>query len=144
VPTVGTAKSGANAKTALGEIQPVTHPATDPIIRFPANVVLADAALQHQVFDEATDWIVRQRSDDRGVHSKTALQAASHVVFAAAFPSAKMARGGNALIARIQAQHYFSQADQVPGALAFALNFQFCHDGGDGGDPRNLILTFSA
>ena len=49
---------------------------------------------------------------------------------------------GNALVAGIEAQHYLAQADQVPHALAFALNFQFCHCVGDGRPTESYTDIF--
>ena len=128
MPAVRTTQRRANAEAALGEIQSVAHGAADSVIGRPADIFLADAALQHEVFDEAADGIVRERGDDRGVHSKAALESAGDVVFAAAFPGAEVARGGNALVAGIEAQHDFAQAHQVPHAFAFWLDVQFRHD----------------
>ena len=70
----------------------------------PSGHILADAALQHEVFDQAADGIIGEGGDDRGVKTEAALEAASDVVLAAAFPGAKVARGGDALVARIKAR----------------------------------------
>jgi len=125
---VGTSERRADAEAALGEIQAVADSATDSVVRRPSDVPLADAALQHEVFDKAANGIVGDRGDDCGIHSKTAFEAASNVVFAATFPGAEMARGGNTFVAGVQAQHDFAQAHQVPHAVAFRLEVQFRHD----------------
>jgi len=88
-------------------------PAHAVILR-PANVLLTDAALQHRIFDQAPNWMVRQCGYDRGFHSKTAPEASGDVVFTAAFPHAKMTRGRDAFIPRVEAKDHFSQTDCVP------------------------------
>ena len=92
VPPVGASERRANAEAALGEIQAVADGAADAVIRGPADIFLADAALPHEVFDEAADGIVRERGDDRSIQAEAALETAGYVVFAAALPGAEMAR----------------------------------------------------
>jgi hypothetical protein len=86
---------------------------------------LRNATLQHEIFDEASNRIIGERSDDGGLETKTASQSSRDVVLSAAFPNAKMAGGGNALVAGIEPQHYLSEADQIPLALRLCLDVQF-------------------
>ena len=60
--------------------------APDTVVRHPADVREVDAALEHQVFDEAAHGVVGQRGDDRRPHPEAAPKAARHVVLAAALP----------------------------------------------------------
>ena len=75
-----------------------------------------DAALEHQILDEASDRIVGERRDDGGVQAEAAAEAARDVVFAAAFPRAEFARDRDAKISGVEAQHHFAQTDQIPSA----------------------------
>ena len=85
VPAIRAAQRGAHAKAALGEVEAVAHGAADAVVLDPLHA-LFDAALEHQVFDEAADGVVGKRRDDRRVETEAALQSARDVVFAAAFP----------------------------------------------------------
>src|ERR1700719_907609 len=86
MPAVGATDCGANAEATLGEIQPVAHGAADPVIWRPADILLADATLQHEVFHKSPDGIVGERRDNGGITTEAALESAGYVVFAAAFP----------------------------------------------------------
>src|ERR1700687_6062553 len=119
VPAVGATYCCANAEATLGEIQPVPYSPAYAIIWRPANVLLADAPLQHEVFDQSSDGIVSERGHNGRIKTEAALEPAGYVVFAAAFPGTKMTSGGNASIAGIEAQHDFAQAHQVPPAFTF-------------------------
>jgi hypothetical protein len=114
--------SRAHAKAALCKVQTVPYRSSDSIKWRPSNVFLADSSLQHQVFNQSSDGVVRERRDDRCVHSKAAPEPACDVVFASALPCAELPRCGNALITRIKAQHHFTQADQIPHAIAFRFD----------------------
>src|SRR5262249_23595613 len=57
-------------------------------------------------------------------HAEAALQAARHVVFAAAFPDAELARRVDARLARIEPQHHFTQRHQVPPTSGFLRNLK--------------------
>src|SRR5271155_3879907 len=106
--TIRTAESRANAESSFGEVDAVTRSSTYSIKRHPANILLADAALKHQILDETADRIIRESRDHRRVQSEAALQPAGNVVFSAAFPRTKVARSRNALVAGIEAQHDFA------------------------------------
>ena len=54
------------------------------------HVRLVDAALVHQVFDQAADGVVGERGDDGGLEAEAAAQAAGDVVLAAAFPDVEL------------------------------------------------------
>ena len=49
VPAVRTAKRGADAETAFGEIHPVSHGPADTVVFHPFHVRLVNAALVNQV-----------------------------------------------------------------------------------------------
>ncbi len=113
---VGAAECGAHAETALRKIQPIANRPADAVIGNPEQMGKIDAALQHHVLNQAAHGIVGQRGDDGSAQIEAAAQAAGYVIFAAAFPGAKIPGRGHALVARIEAQHHFAQADKVPAA----------------------------
>src|SRR5712692_1088708 len=127
VAAIRTTEGGAYAESALGEIQSVAHGAADAIVGHPAYVFLADAALQHEVFDQPANGIVCEGSNDGGVEAETTLQAARDVVFAATFPDAKLTGGRDPLVPGIEAQHDLAQADQIPGAGTLRFDVQRRH-----------------
>src|SRR4029077_2613472 len=104
-----TARGGAYAKASLGEIQPVAHTSSDSVERHPADIFLTHASLKHEIFDETSDSVLSQRGNDSRVHAKAPPETTRHVVFASALPDAKLTGCGDALIARIESQHDFSQ-----------------------------------
>ena len=117
VAAVGAAGRGAHAEAALSKVEAVADGAADAVVRNPADERSIDAALQDEVFDEAADGVVGERGGDGGAQAEAAAQAASHVVFAAALPHLKLARGVDAAFAGIEAKHDFAEAQAVPAAL---------------------------
>src|SRR5262249_62252573 len=124
VPTSRATQRRTHTEPALREIQPVAHQAADAVELDPAHVRLIDAALINQILHQTSDGIVSQRSHDRGVHAETSLQTARDVVLAPTFPHLKVACGRHAPIARIEAQHYFAEAHQIPTASVLRSYFQ--------------------
>ena len=61
--------------------------------------------------------VVSERGDDRRAHAETAAQPARHVVFAAALPDAKLTRGSQPALARVQSQHHLTERHQVIAAF---------------------------
>src|SRR5215470_3987956 len=103
---VGAAESGADAESALDEVEAIADGAADAIVRNPTyNLVYT--ALIHQVFDKSADRVIRQRSNVRGFEVEATLQAAGNVIFATALEDLKVTRGGDAVVAGIEAQHDF-------------------------------------
>src|SRR5260221_8292026 len=119
---IGATQSGADAKPSLGKVQSVADGASHAVEGNPAHIFLTYAALKHQVFDEASDGIVREGSYDCCVHSEAASQAPGDVVLTSTFPRTERAGGGNALIAGIEPQHDFTETYQVPGAAGLRLD----------------------
>ena len=117
VPAIGTADTGADAESALDEVQPVAALAADAVVFHPADVRLVDAALVNQVLHEPANRVVGQRRHQRGVETEAALQAARDVVFAAAFPHAELARRVDAPFAGIEPQHDVAERDEIPTAF---------------------------
>ena len=103
VATIGTSRGGAHTKTAFGEIEAVANGSSDAVILFPDEMALIDAALVHEVFDEATDGVVGQGGNDSRSQAETSLQAAGNVVFSAALEHAKLAGGGDSEVTWIEA-----------------------------------------
>ena len=77
-----------------------------------------DAALEDEVLDQPADVVVGERGHDRGAQPEAAAQAAGDVVLAAALPHPERARGADAPLARIEAQHDLAERDEVVAALA--------------------------
>ena len=57
--------------------------------------------------------------------TKTAAQSAGYVVLAAALPDLKLARGLDAALAGIEAEHDFAQAQAVPAASGIGNEILF-------------------
>ena len=122
VAAVRAAQRGADAETSFSEIQAVAHGTADAVVRNPLGERVVHAALIHQIFDEPADRIIGERGDYGRVQTKAALQAARDIVFAAAFADGKLARGPDALVARVEAQHHFAQAQLIPTATFFRFD----------------------
>src|SRR5271166_6533747 len=105
MPAIRTSERRAQAESPLCKIQPIADAPAHSVIRHPAHIFLANAALQHQVLDKPSDRIVRKGCDHRGFEPKAASKAAGDVVLASTFPHPKMTSRRDALIARIEAQH---------------------------------------
>jgi hypothetical protein len=103
--------------SAFGKIQAVADSAAHSVMLHPSDQRLVDATLINKILNKPPDWIVGERGNDGGVQPEAALQATRNVVFAAPFVYIKMSRGSNAAVARIEAQHHFPQAYQIPTAL---------------------------
>src|SRR5205814_3234325 len=113
VSAIRAAQRGAHAESALREIQSVARFSSDTVVIDPAQPREIATALQHQIFDQTSDGIIDERSDDRSVQSEAATQSARDVVFAAAFPRLKCTRRGDASVARIESQHHFAEGDEI-------------------------------
>src|SRR5580658_9317727 len=96
IAAVGAAKGRAYAEAALSEVEAVAHGSAYAVVLYPANMRLIDAALEHEIFDEASDGVVCKGGDDGGAQAKAALEAAGDVVFAAALPRLEGAAGSDA------------------------------------------------
>ncbi len=125
---IRTSEWSPQAKAPLGKIQPVADGRAYPVKRHPAHILLTDAALKHQVFDQTSNRIVRQRGYDPRVHRKATPEPAVDVVFASTLPRPKMTGRGDSFVARVESQHDFSEADQVPHAAVLRFDVQLRHD----------------
>src|SRR6185503_2574882 len=108
----------------FGEVETVANCASDAVEVNPLQVRLVHAALVDQILDQAAHGVVRQCSDDRGVHAKASLQAARDVVLTATLPNLEVTRGRNASLARIEPQHHLAEAHNVPATLRLWLSHQ--------------------
>ncbi len=126
VAAVGAADGRAHAEAALGEVEAVADLAADAVVGNPLDEGGIDAALQDKVFDQAANGVVGQSGGDGGAQAKAAAQAAGHVVFAAALPDLEVARGVDAALAGIEAEHDLAQAEAVPAARRVG-NEKFFH-----------------
>ena len=110
---VGGAFRAADAEAALGEIEAVADVAADAVEGLPLDEAGIDAALQDEVLDQAADIVLGKSGDHRGALAEAAAEAAGDVVFAAAFPRRELARGADPAVAGIEAEHDFTQRDDV-------------------------------
>src|SRR6266581_7964894 len=83
VPAVGASNRRAQSETALGEIQPIAHRASNSVVGNPLDAGLIHATLINEVLNQASNRIVRECCDESRVHSEASTQAARDVVFAA-------------------------------------------------------------
>ena len=116
-PRSETPTRAADAEAALGEVEPVADGAADAVVRHPADERRVDAALQDEVLDQPPDLVVGERGHDRGAQAEAAAQAAGDVVLAAALPDPERARGADAALAGIEAEHDLAERDEVEPAL---------------------------
>ena len=93
---------------------------------------LLDAALEHQVFDEASDRVVGERRHDGCRQAEAAAQPAGDVVLAAAFPGLERAGRANTPVTRIEAQHDLAERDERPAAGVGGAERQCERHGGFG------------
>lgn len=66
------------------------------------------------MLSQSADRIIGKNGHDGRAQTETAPQSTGDVILAASFPHAKFPRGRDSNIARIEAQHHFPQADQIP------------------------------
>src|SRR5262249_297300 len=127
VTTIRASYGGTHTESALSKVQAVANLTADAVIVHPADMTLIDSALVDKVLDEPANRIISERCDNGGAHTEAALQTAGNVILAAAFPDAKLARGGNAAVARIEPQHHFAETYKVPLAAFYRFDFERCH-----------------
>ena len=113
---VGAAGGGADSEAALGEVEAVADFAAYAVVLDPLEQGEVDAALEHEVFDEAADGVVGERGGDGGAEAEAATEAACDVVLASAFPDLELAGGVYAGVAGIEAEHDFAEGEAVPSA----------------------------
>ena len=127
-PPVRARPRAAAAVAALDEVQAVADRAADAVVGHPLDVRRVDAALEHEVLDEAPDGIVRERGDGGRLQPKAPAEAAHDVVFAAALPGLEFACRVDASVARIEAEHDFTETRGIPHAGSGGLDIQtFVH-----------------
>ena len=78
---IRTTQRRTQSESSLGKIQPVADRPANSVKRHPPHIFLTDASLQHQVFDETPNGIVREGRHDRRIHAKAASEAPGNVVF---------------------------------------------------------------
>ena len=115
--TVHHAEAGADAEAALEEVDAVAGVAAYAVEGLPVDVGGVDAALEDEVFDEASYGVVDQGGGDGGAEIEAAAETAGDVVLAAALPDAEVARADDAAFAGIEAQHDFAEGEEVPAAV---------------------------
>ena len=68
VAAVRASDGAAEAEPSLGEVQAVAHRAPDAVVVNPFHVRQVDTALEHEVFEQPADLVVREGADQRGAH----------------------------------------------------------------------------
>jgi hypothetical protein len=82
------------------------------------------SALQNKIFKQAPDLVVGKASANGGPESKAAAKTARDVILAASFPNPELPRTANTVLARIEAEHYLAQGNQVIAAGARRFKVQ--------------------
>src|ERR1019366_9236082 len=100
--------------------------AADAVEGRPLNVGEIDATLQHQVFEQAADFVFDDGADHGGAQAEAAAQPAADVVLAAAFPDMEAARRADAAFTGIEPQHDLAERGSVPTATLAGFDGQ-CH-----------------
>src|SRR6185295_10073883 len=113
-----------------GKIQADARVAAQAVELAPDDLRGVDSALHHQVFDQPTQIVDRQRGDGGGALAPALAHGARDVVFAAAFPYLEAARIAHAAETRIETQHHFAERAAVPAGL------------GCGTDLENVVVHF--
>ena len=126
VAAVRAADGTADAEAAFREVETIADGAADAVERNPFDERRIDAALHDEIFDETTDGIVGKGGHDGGAFAEAFAEAAGDVVFAAAFPDVEGARRVDAAFAWIEAEHDFTEGDDIVAAGFGGFCF---HDG---------------
>ncbi len=127
VAAIGNADRAAHAEAALGEVQAIARLAADAVELPPFDELGIDAALHDEIFDQAADVVVGEGGGDGGLQAEAAAQAARDVVFAAAFPDFEFARGADAALAGIEAEHDFAEREHVVSTGPSRFDIQRSH-----------------
>jgi uncharacterized membrane protein YgdD (TMEM256/DUF423 family) len=125
VAAVWDADSTADAESSFGEVKAVAHGASDAVVRDPFDEAGVDAALEDEVFDQAANGVIRKGGGDGGAEAEAAAEAAGDVVLSAAFPSGELSGDADAALARVKAEHDFSEGEAVVGAGVCWFEFEF-------------------
>src|SRR5580698_2777623 len=82
VPAIGATQCASYPESSFRKIKAIPNRPADAVIRQPSYILLSHSALQHQVFDQASDGVFGKRGNDGCVQSKATPQSARHVIFA--------------------------------------------------------------
>jgi hypothetical protein len=86
------------------------------------NEASVDAALEHEILNEAPNWIVSKCSDTGRAEPKATTESSGHVVLTAAFPGVKLASGVDTAFTGVKAKHDFSERNAVVGNIRSRAN----------------------
>ena len=125
VAAIVAAGCGANAESALGEVEAVANGAAYAVEGDPFEERSVDAALKDAVFDEAANGVVGERGGDGGAEAEAAAETAGDVVLAAALPNREVTRGVNASLARVEAEHDFAETETIPAPVRIGKQNRF-------------------
>ena len=110
-------ESRPDAEAALDEVQAVADASPDAVVGEPRDVRGVDASLEDQVLEQAADRVVGERRDDRGAEPEAPAEPARDVVLAASLGDRKRARGRDATVARVEAEHDLAERHEVVAAV---------------------------
>ena len=127
VAPVGHAERAAHAEAALGEVEPVAHGASDPVVGHPPDQRRVDPSLEDEVLEQVSDVVVGEGGHHRSPHSEATAQSAGDVVLAAPLPDPEGARVADALLPRVEAEHDLAERDQVVPALLGGAELEDAH-----------------
>jgi hypothetical protein len=125
-------QSAAYAEAALGEVEAVTDRAANAVVRNPPDELAIDTPLKDKILHQTADVVVCERGAYGGLEAETAPEAASDVVFAAAFPHLELTSGTDAAFTGIEAEHDFAEGEEI----VFAGGARLDVKGGHGVDSR--------
>ena len=117
VRAVGGPESRPDAEAALDEVQAVADASPDAVVGEPRDVGGVDASLEDQVLQQAAERVVGERRDDRSAEPEAPPKPARDVVLAASLRDRKRARGRDAAVARVEAEHDLAERHEVVAAV---------------------------
>src|SRR5690606_3021011 len=127
VAAVGDADGAAHPEAALGEVEAVAHRPAHAVVLLPTDEGGVDAAGQDEVLDESAHLVVREGGDHGGAQPESTPQPARDVVLPAALPGAEAARGADAPLPGVEAEHDLAEGDGVEAALLGGADGQGAH-----------------
>jgi hypothetical protein len=129
VPAIGNSHRAAHTESPFGKVEAVADDPANAVKRHPPDKLGINTALQDKVFDEPPHVVVRKGRGHSGFESETATQAAGDVVFTAPLPDFELARRADTAFAWVQAEHDFTQRQQVIFAGADGFDVESSHGG---------------
>src|SRR5262249_48632264 len=121
---VGASGRPSHSESTIDKVQAVARCASNTVVGQPSDQGLIGATLINQILNETSDGVIHECSHNRRLQTEASLQRAGHVVFTAAFVYIEFASRPDALVARIESQHDFTESNEVPTASFFWFRTQ--------------------